>query len=84
MRILVINPNTTASMTQKIGAAVKLAEGLVSLGHKTSKHGGYAAPRVKPYDGLFAAFAPEATQPQHAPDIKSRPLATSPADKHAI
>jgi allantoin racemase len=42
-----------------VGAAVKLAEGLVRLGHKTSKHGGYAAPRSKPYSGVFAAFTPE-------------------------
>lgn len=67
-----------------VGAAVKLAEGLVSLGHKTSKHGGYAAPRVKPYAGLFATFAPEAPRPQHAADAKSRALATSPAGKQAI
>lgn len=67
-----------------VGAAVKLAEGLVSLGHKTSKRGGYAAPRAKPYDGLFAAFAPDAPQPQHATDFASRPLATSPAGKHTI
>jgi hypothetical protein len=31
----------------------------VRLGHKTSKHGGYAAPRAKPYSGVFAAFTPE-------------------------
>ena len=42
-----------------VGCAVKLAEGLVRLGHKTSKHGGYAAPRAKPYSGVFAAFTPE-------------------------
>jgi allantoin racemase len=68
-----------------VGAAVKLAEGLVSLGHKTSKHGGYAAPRAKPYAGMFAAFAPEAPQPQRAPDTtSSQPLATSPAGQHTI
>jgi allantoin racemase len=53
-----------------VGAAVKLAEGLVSLGHKTSKHGGYAAPRAKPYAGMFAAFTPQA---QHEPDNESQP-----------
>ncbi len=41
-----------------VGAAVKLAESLVSLGLKTSKRGAYAAPRPKTYTGLFRAFAP--------------------------
>lgn len=39
-------------------AAVKLCEGLIGLGLKTSKAGGYAAPRGKPYGGIFAPFAP--------------------------
>ena len=39
-------------------AAVKLAEGLVSLGLKTSKRGGYAAPRAKAFTGVFAPFSP--------------------------
>lgn len=39
-------------------AAVKLCEGLVSLGLKTSKAGGYAAPRAKAYAGMFAGFSP--------------------------
>ncbi len=39
-------------------AAVKLCEGLVSLGLKTSKIGGYAPPRGKTYHGIFAGFAP--------------------------
>jgi allantoin racemase len=39
-------------------AAVKLCEGLVTLGLKTSKIGGYATPRGKPYTGMFAPFAP--------------------------
>jgi allantoin racemase len=37
-----------------VACAVKLAEGLVGLGLKTSKTGGYAAPRVKPYSGIYA------------------------------
>ena len=41
-------------------AAVKLCEGLVGLGLKTSKVGGYAAPRSKTYAGLFAPFSPAA------------------------
>ena len=37
-----------------VAAAVKLAEALVALGHKTSKRGAYAAPRGKPFAGAFA------------------------------
>ncbi len=40
-------------------AAVKLCEALVSLGLKTSKVGGFAAPRAKAYAGLFAPYAPK-------------------------
>lgn len=72
-----------------VGAAVKLAEGLVSLGHKTSKHGGYAAPRAKPYAGMFAVFTPQA---QHEPDNESQPQraadnapnAASPAGRRTL
>lgn len=42
-----------------VAAAVTLAEGLATLGLRTSKHGGYAGPRVKLYAGMFADFAPE-------------------------
>lgn len=42
-----------------VAAAVKLAEGLAALGLRTSKRGGYAAPRAKPYTGAFASFAPK-------------------------
>ena len=38
--------------------AVKLCESLVSLSLKTSKAGGYAYPRVKPYAGDLAQYAP--------------------------
>lgn len=42
-----------------VGAAVKQAEALVSLGLKTSKHRTYAAPVPKAYRGPLAMFAPE-------------------------
>ena len=45
-----------------VGAAVKLAEGLVTLGLTTSKRGGYASPLVKPYLGMMAPFAPAQTR----------------------
>jgi len=41
-----------------IACAVKLAEGLVSVGLRTSKVGAYAAPRQKKFSGLFAPFSP--------------------------
>jgi allantoin racemase len=41
-----------------VACAVKLAEGLVGLGLKTSKRGGYAPPRGKAYSGIFAAASP--------------------------
>ena len=34
-------------------------KGLVGLGLKTSKRGGYAPPLVKRYEGIFAAAAPQ-------------------------
>lgn len=43
-----------------VAAAVKLAEGLVSLGLGTSKRGDYAAPLAKVYAGLAAPFSPGA------------------------
>jgi allantoin racemase len=43
-------------------AAVKLAEGLVSLGLKTSKLGPYATPLGKSYGGILAPFSPEASK----------------------
>jgi allantoin racemase len=42
--------------------AVKLCEGLVSLGLKTSKSGGYAAPLPKRYRGSLERFSPDAGQ----------------------
>jgi allantoin racemase len=41
-----------------VASAVALAEALVSIGLKTSKLGGYAAPLAKSYAGTFASFAP--------------------------
>jgi allantoin racemase len=41
-----------------VAAAVKLAESLVSLGLKTSKHGDYAVPLPKAYSGLAAPWSP--------------------------
>jgi allantoin racemase len=41
-----------------VAAAVKLAEGLVGLGLRTSKVGGYARPGVKSYTGMLTGFAP--------------------------
>jgi len=41
-----------------VACAVKLAEGLISVGAKTSKIGGYAAPRSKSYAGQFEIYSP--------------------------
>lgn len=41
-----------------VSAAVKLAEGLISLGLKTSKRGAYATPLAKSYHGMLEPFAP--------------------------
>lgn len=41
-----------------VSAAVKLVEGLVALGLRTSRAGGYAPPLAKPYAGDLARFAP--------------------------
>jgi allantoin racemase len=42
-----------------VTAAVKLVEGLVSLGLQTSKVGGYAPPLAKPYIGDLARYQPQ-------------------------
>ncbi len=55
-----------ASLSQEHGlpvidgvtAAVKLCEGLVSLGLKTSKRGGYLPPRTKAFEGIFEPYSP--------------------------
>jgi len=41
-----------------VTAAVKLAESLVALGLRTSKIGGYAAPRPKAHIGILSDFSP--------------------------
>lgn len=41
-----------------VAAAVKLLEGLVSLGLRTSKAGGYASPLPKTYTGWMARYQP--------------------------
>jgi allantoin racemase len=41
-----------------VSCAVKLAEGLVGLGIKTSRAGGYSPPRSKTYSGDFTKFSP--------------------------
>jgi allantoin racemase len=44
-----------------VAAAVKLAEGLVALGLRTSRVGGYRRPGAKTYAGLFAEHSPGAS-----------------------
>ena len=46
-----------------VAAAVKLAEGLVALGLRTSRVGGYQRPRAKNYAGRFACHSPGASLP---------------------
>ena len=41
-----------------VAAAVKLAEGLVALGLRTSRVGGYQRPGAKTYAGAFASSSP--------------------------
>jgi allantoin racemase len=41
-----------------VAAAVKLVEGLVALGLRTSKAGGLNYPLPKPYAGVLAGYAP--------------------------
>lgn len=56
----------TAALTREFGvpvidgvaSAVKLIEGLVSLGLKPARTGAYAPPEPKPFTGRFADFAP--------------------------
>ena len=43
-----------------VACAVSLAESLVRLGLKTSKHRTYAAPLAKAYAGAFKRFSPAA------------------------
>jgi allantoin racemase len=58
-------------VVEGVAAAVKLCEGLVSLGLRTSKRGGYATPLPKIYRGEFARFAAgEESNPQ--PRVKQK------------
>ncbi len=41
-----------------VAAATVMCEGLIRLGHATSKQAAYAWPRHKPYAGAFAGYAP--------------------------
>src|SRR2546423_606274 len=47
-----------APVIDGVSAAVKIVEGLVSLGLVTSKIGDFAAPLPKPYKGLTSRFQP--------------------------
>ena len=42
-----------------VGAAIKLVEGLVTIGLPTSPRGGYASPRKKVYSGLLERYSPD-------------------------
>lgn len=42
-----------------VSCAVKIAEGLVGLGLRTSRAGAYSEPRAKTYSGEFAKFSPK-------------------------
>ena len=44
-----------------VGAAIKLVEGLATIGLTTSSRGGYASPRKKVYSGLLERYSPERT-----------------------
>ena len=45
-------------VVEGVTAAVKIVEGLATLGIATSKRGGYAPPRPKAYTGAFSRYAP--------------------------
>ena len=49
-------------VVEGVTAAVKIVEGLATLGVTTSKRGGYAPPRPKAYSGAFSRYAPSAHQ----------------------
>lgn len=53
-----ISRETGVPVIDGVAAAVKFAEALVTLGLGTSKVGGYASPRGKPYSGRYSVFAP--------------------------
>ena len=47
-----------APVLDGVACAVRLAEGLVRLGLRTSKRNAYAPPLAKAYAGEFAKFSP--------------------------
>jgi allantoin racemase len=51
-----------------VACAVKLCEGLVGLGLRTSKVGGYAAPRAKAFAGIFASYSAKSGDGERAPE----------------
>jgi len=53
-----LTKETGVPVLDGVACAVKMVEGLVSLGLGTSKTGGYAWPRAKTYTGDFSKFAP--------------------------
>lgn len=55
-----LSGNLGVPVVDGVSAAVKLAEGLIALGLRTGKRGGYAPPLRKPYAGALASFAPPA------------------------
>jgi allantoin racemase len=52
-----------------VACAVTLAEGLVRIGLRTSKIGGYAAPRGKRFSGMFASQSPAGATDAAAPPM---------------
>ncbi len=53
-----LTKDTGVPVLDGVACAVKMVEGLVSLGLGSSKVGGYAWPRAKIYTGEFAPYAP--------------------------
>ena len=58
-------------VVEGVTAAVKIVEGLATLGIATSKRGGYAPPRPKAYSGAFSRYAPDA-QPSRDAAVPGR------------
>jgi allantoin racemase len=53
-----LSDETGVPVLDGVTAAVKMAEALVGLGVKTSKHRSWEEPRAKPYTGRFASASP--------------------------
>ena len=53
-----LSEELAAPVVEGVTAAVKIVEGLATLGMRTSKRGGYAAPRPKSYAGAFSRYVP--------------------------